>query len=68
MDLSGNVPLAEMLRTEWFGQEKCVRTTIKYELSLRIRDKCDKCDNLGYDYTFFEKKSVLRKKAHYERK
>nr|WP_316620249.1 hypothetical protein [uncultured Ruminococcus sp.] len=22
--LSGNVPLVEMLRTEWFRQEKCV--------------------------------------------
>lgn len=26
-----------------------------------IKDKCDKCNNLGYDYMFFEKENVLRK-------
>lgn len=40
----------------------------RFQPTQNIRDKCDKCDNLGYDYTFFEKKSVLRKKALYESK
>ena len=25
-------------------------------------NKCDKCDNLGYDYLFFDKKDVLKRR------
>lgn len=27
------------------------------------KDKCDKCNDLGYDYVFFDKKEVLKKRG-----
>lgn len=27
------------------------------------KDKCDKCNDLGYDYIFFDKKEVLKKRG-----
>lgn len=36
----------------------------RFQPTQDIRDKCDKCDNLGYDYVLFERKNVLRKKVY----
>ena len=32
----------------------------RFQPTQNIRDKCDKCDNFGYDYTFFEKKRAQK--------
>ncbi len=37
----------------------------RFEPTQVVKDTCDKCNNLGYDYLIFEKEDVLKKRGIY---
>lgn len=35
----------------------------RFEPTQVVKDTCDKCNNLGFDYLIFEKEDVLKKRG-----